>query len=114
MKHEMKPLGMAQTQVTGWVACFRGLPAHSCGIKLLIGRESMAPSCYPISTPLPLDTGTVDGNRWRKLLFPNVFRQPDPLSKAVGQWVPVGQWISPTRVSYLFVPYAIRAIRGEI
>jgi hypothetical protein len=81
------------------VAYFGGLPECRCSTNSLIGRESMAPSCYPISTPLPLDTGTVDGNEWRKSLFPKVFRQPDPLSKAAGQWMPVGQWISPTRAA---------------
>jgi hypothetical protein len=81
------------------VTCFRGLPECRCSTKSLIGRESMAPSCYPIFHPLPLDTGTVDGNEWRKSLFPKVFRQPDPLSKAAGQWMPVGQWISPTRAA---------------
>ena len=54
----------------------------------------------PISTPpCPLDTGTVDGNGWRKLLCPKLFRQADPLSKAAGQWMPVGQWSSPTVVA---------------
>ena len=61
----------------------------------------MAPSCHPIRfpPPCPLDTGTVDGNGWRKLLCPKLFRQPDPLSKVAGQWMPVGQWISPTVVA---------------
>ena len=31
--------------------------------------------------------------------MPELFRQPDPLSKAAGQWMPVGQWSSPTVVA---------------
>src|SRR5260370_26033847 len=59
-------------------------------------RESMQPVVSDFYPPAPLDTGTVDGNGWRKLLCPKRFRQPDPLSKAAGQWMPVGQWSSPT------------------
>jgi len=37
-------LNLDQTQVTGWVACFRGLGVYLFGIEVVIGRESMAHS----------------------------------------------------------------------